>query len=68
MTPEEIMHICDDIYKTFLTPKYIIRQLFSIKSWEDVKYTVRGLNAVLGHIKDFAGIRTSGYSDPLKSL
>jgi len=55
MTSEEIMGICDSIYsKIFLSPRYIARHLCKIKSLDDVKYTLKGLKAVLGHVKDFS--------------
>jgi len=54
MEPEEVMRICDEIYKVFLSPKYIFRHLIRIRSWRDVKYAVRGAVKVLGHVKDFA--------------
>jgi anaerobic magnesium-protoporphyrin IX monomethyl ester cyclase len=54
MTPEEVMELCDEIYRVFLTPQYMIRQLVRIRSARDVKYSVKGVAKVLGHVKDFA--------------
>jgi len=54
MEPEEVMRICDEIYKVFLSPRYMFRHLIRIRSWRDVKYSVRGAGKVLGHVKDFA--------------
>ena len=54
MTPEEVMKICDEIYKVFLSPKYMLKQLIRIRSLRDVKYSVKGAAKVLGHVKDFA--------------
>jgi len=54
MEPEEVMRICDEIYKVFLSPKYMFRHLIRIRSWRDMKYSVRGAVKVLGHVKDFA--------------
>jgi len=54
MGPEEVMRICDEIYKVFLSPKYVFRHIVSIRSWRDVKYSVRGILKVLGHVRDFA--------------
>jgi len=54
MEPEEVMRICDEIYKVFLSPKYMFRHLIRTRSWRDVKYSVRGAVKVLGHVKDFA--------------
>jgi radical SAM superfamily enzyme YgiQ (UPF0313 family) len=54
MTPEEVMKLCDEIYKVFLTPQYMLKQLVRIRSLRDVKYSVKGAVKVLGHVKDFA--------------
>jgi radical SAM superfamily enzyme YgiQ (UPF0313 family) len=54
MEPDEVMKLCDEIYKVFLSPKYILRLLIRLRSWRDVKYSVRGTIKVLGHVKDFA--------------
>jgi anaerobic magnesium-protoporphyrin IX monomethyl ester cyclase len=54
MAPEEVMRICDEIYKVFLSPKYILKQLIRIRSLRDVKYSIKGIAKVLGHVKDFA--------------
>lgn len=54
MTPEEVIKICDEIYKVFLSPKYILRQLARTRSLRDVEYSVRGITRVLGHVRDFA--------------
>jgi len=54
MEPDEVMRICDEIYKVFLSPKYVFRHLARVHSWRDVKYSVKGVARVLGHVKDFA--------------
>ncbi len=53
MAPEEVMRLCDEIYKVFLTPQYLLKQLVRIRSARDIKYSVKGLAKVLGHVKDF---------------
>ena len=53
MAPEEVMRICNEIYRVFLSPKYMFRHLIRIRSWRDAKYFVRGAGKVLGHVKDF---------------
>ncbi|MFX0211839.1 MAG: B12-binding domain-containing radical SAM protein [Candidatus Hodarchaeota archaeon] len=58
MSPEQVMQICDNIYKIFLTPKYVLRKISTIRSQEDLRYILRGFKAVIGHIRDFAAIRT----------
>jgi anaerobic magnesium-protoporphyrin IX monomethyl ester cyclase len=53
MSPEEVMRLCDEIYKVFLTPKYMLKQIVRIRSLRDFKYSVKGAAKVLGHVKDF---------------
>jgi radical SAM superfamily enzyme YgiQ (UPF0313 family) len=53
MEPEEVMEICDEIYRVFLSPKYVLKHLSRVHSWRDMKYSVKGAMKVLGHVKDF---------------
>jgi len=52
--PKEVAAICGKIYTIFLTPKYVFARLKSIRNWEDFKFNLRGVKAVIGHLKDFA--------------
>ena len=54
MTPEEVKQLCDETYKLFLSPRYVMRRLLSIRSFQDFKFTFRGARKVIGHIKDFS--------------
>jgi len=54
MEPEEVMEICSQIYKTYLSAGYIIHRLANLRSWADVRYSAQGAKAVLKHIGDFA--------------
>ncbi len=58
MEAEEIMKMCSAVYKSFMTPGFVLRQLLKIRNFEDLNYVFRGSKAVLGHILDFAGIRS----------
>jgi len=53
MTPEEANEMCAGVYKTFLKPKYVLRQLGRIRSPQDLDYVWRGARAVVGHLRDF---------------
>ena len=57
MTPEEVMKYCDEIYKAFMTPGFIMRQIASIRTPEDFGFLFKAGKAVLGHIMDFMKIR-----------
>lgn len=54
MTPEEVMEICNSIYRSFLHPKYVLRYLASIRTPADIKFIAKGARAVIGHLLDFA--------------
>jgi radical SAM superfamily enzyme YgiQ (UPF0313 family) len=54
MTPEEVVAICNSIYRAFLHPRYVLRYLGSIRSFSDVKFIAKGAKAVVGHLMDFA--------------
>lgn len=53
MSVEEVIEICNKIYKIYTSPRYIWTHVKKIKNWSDVKYHLRGIKAVLGHLKDF---------------
>lgn len=50
---KEVAEICGKIYTIFLTPQYVLQRLKNIKSWNDFKFNLQGVKAVLGHLKDF---------------
>jgi len=54
MEPKTIIDLCDDVYKIFLSPRYMLKHMVKIRSWEDLKYTIKGMIKVFGHVKDFA--------------
>ncbi len=58
MEAEEIVKMCSDVYKSFMTPGFVIRQLLKIRKVEDLDYVLRGGKAVFGHLLDFARIRS----------
>jgi hypothetical protein len=53
MEPADVMKICDDIYKSFMTPKFMMRQVMDIRSWDDFMFLFKAGRAVIGHITDF---------------
>ncbi|MBU2633715.1 MAG: B12-binding domain-containing radical SAM protein [Nanoarchaeota archaeon] len=54
MSPEEVMQTCNKVYKIFISPKYIYQHIKRINSLNDVKYTLNGVKAIFGHMKDFS--------------
>ncbi|NVM20237.1 MAG: B12-binding domain-containing radical SAM protein [Desulfobacterales bacterium] len=53
MRPAEVVDMCQGIYKAFLTPRFILRRIVNMRSWEDMDYLLRGAKAVMGHLRDF---------------
>ncbi len=52
---EQILALTRDLYKSFMSPKFIARKLASIRTKDDFAYIVnRGSKYVFGHLKDFA--------------
>ncbi|MDP2925983.1 MAG: radical SAM protein [Nanoarchaeota archaeon] len=50
---KDVAKVCGKIYTIFLTPKYIFTRIKGIKNWQDFKFNLRGIKAVLGHLNDF---------------
>lgn len=53
MQPQEVVAMCRGIYKSFLTPKFIVQRILSIRRLNDINYLFRGIRAVTGHLLDF---------------
>jgi radical SAM superfamily enzyme YgiQ (UPF0313 family) len=57
MSDEEILALTRGIYTSFLTPRFILRKLRSIRRWSDVTFLVRAGFRVIGHLVDFRSKR-----------
>lgn len=51
---EDVKELTQELYKSFFTPKYILRRILSVRNFDDLKFAVKGAKKVLGHLKDFA--------------
>jgi len=49
----ELMALTRGIYTSFLTPRFILRKIFSIRTWADIRFLWRAGLRVLGHLLDF---------------
>ncbi len=52
---EEIMALIRGLYTSFLTPRFIMRQIIAVRSPSDVAYLWKAGLRVLGHLFDFHG-------------
>jgi radical SAM superfamily enzyme YgiQ (UPF0313 family) len=53
LTSQDAKELVQGLYKSFLTPKFIIKKILSIRSLEDVKFIWMAGWKVLGHLADF---------------
>ena len=53
LTDDDIKGASQQLYKAFFAPRYILRKLISIRNSNDLRYAIRGIGAILGHLRDF---------------
>jgi radical SAM superfamily enzyme YgiQ (UPF0313 family) len=53
MNPATVMKMCDDLWRIYLHPQYLLRRLIKIRGLDDLRFTLNGLSSVIGHIRDF---------------
>jgi len=53
LSTEDVKELTSQLYKSFITPKFIMRKVLSIRKWDDVKFLVRAGFKVIGHLVDF---------------
>ena len=54
LTDKDIKELTQDLYKSFVTPKFIFRKIVSVRSFNDIKFLFRAAGKVLGHLTDFS--------------
>ena len=55
MSNEEVLELTQGIYKSFLTPKFLLRKIASVRSIDDLKFFWRAGKKLMGHLADFRG-------------
>jgi anaerobic magnesium-protoporphyrin IX monomethyl ester cyclase len=51
---KELGRLTQGLYRAFLSPRFLLRTVVSIRSIDDLRFVARAGKAVLGHLKDFA--------------
>lgn len=54
LTDEQILQLTQRLYSSFMTPRFILRKILNIRSYQDIKYLVLAGWRFLGHLKDFS--------------
>jgi radical SAM superfamily enzyme YgiQ (UPF0313 family) len=57
MPPEQVVAMTQQLYKLFVSPKYIMRKLTQIRTMDDIRFIARGAKSVVGHLMDFSARR-----------
>lgn len=53
LTSQDAKELVQSLYKSFITPKFIIKKLLSIRTFADIKFIWMAGWKVLGHLMDF---------------
>ncbi len=54
LTGEDVKELTQELYKSFITPKFIWRKIIGVRTWDDIKFLFRAGGKVLGHLLDFS--------------
>jgi radical SAM superfamily enzyme YgiQ (UPF0313 family) len=50
---EELMGMAEELYGSFLSPRFVLRKVLSVRAWEDVRYNAHAARIAVGHMLDF---------------
>jgi radical SAM superfamily enzyme YgiQ (UPF0313 family) len=50
---DELMDMAKDLYGAFLSPRFVLRKILSVRAWEDVRYYAHAARIAVGHMIDF---------------
>ncbi len=54
LTDTDVKELTQGLYKSFMTPKFILRKVLAVRSLDDIKFLVRAAGKVIGHLTDFS--------------
>ena len=57
MTQEEVVRMAGQFYRIYMDPRFLAHQLRTLRGPDDLDYMRRGVTAIWGHLRDFAGMR-----------
>jgi len=53
LTTIDVKEMTQGLYKSFMTPKFILKKIFAVRSLNDIKFIWRAGRKVLAHLADF---------------
>ena len=54
VSPDDVQGFVRSLYRSALSPRFLIRKASSIRSREDLRYLLRAGRKLMGHLRDFA--------------
>jgi anaerobic magnesium-protoporphyrin IX monomethyl ester cyclase len=51
---EDLKKMIGQLYRSFITPRFLWNKLKSIRNWQDLKFIFRAAGKVFGHLTDFS--------------
>jgi len=54
LTGTQVKELTQDLYRSFITPKFIFKKIVAIRNFDDIKFLFRATGKVLGHLTDFS--------------
>ena len=54
LSSSQMMAFTQQLYKSFLSPRFIMRKLRAVRSWQDIRFLCMAGLRVLGHLLDFS--------------
>jgi len=55
MLDEEVLSMTRGIYKSCITPQFILKKLLTVRTKDDFNFLMKGARYMAGHLKDFGG-------------
>jgi hypothetical protein len=53
LTTEDVKEMTQELYRAFMTPKFIFNKIINIRKFNDIKFLGRAARKLLGHLMDF---------------
>ena len=54
LTAEQMLKFTQQLYKAFLSPRFILRKIMAVRRWQDIRFLFMAGMRVLGHLLDFS--------------
>jgi len=67
LTNQQVLELTQDLYKAFLSPKFMLRKVTEIRSIDDIKFLFMAGWRFLGHMMDFSPKQLGQHGDVLNS-